>query len=423
MAGRPRLVHEGSPIIDEGDDDDLAPSSLWINERESHQNRQQQSLGSLASRAGSTTIKTQQQHRKPYKLQTRLVIGGVTHEEDDAAMEEDDHAHAADHPSYAHVGDPHNAIEHAEPFNTGHHHHGHSYSRDAHHQQHHYTLGAPIEQNNLQTAQHIIQTNSSLPPPILHSMPPPKSPLVVIDGANIAYNYAESLDPSSSLQSNNHNNSRYNKRQPNPQGIRLAIEYFLSRKCRVQAVVPTSWYRLRPRNKNEGDAKMVTDEVDELRSLREQGFLVACPPGDDDDAYAIALARREEDRLSNKARTTTAAVVAHDDDTMMDDDEDGGLIPDSLLGGYVLSNDFFHDAVRREEQARKDHQQFYSAGVSSLNARKSTLREWLNQNRISYSFANVGQIFQGQVEMEFLPNPRHPLIDCIEARHRFGDDL
>ncbi len=141
-----------------------------------------------------------------------------------------------------------------------------------------------------------------------------------------------------------------------------------------------------------------------------------------DDAYAIALARREEDRLSNKAGTTTAAAAAHDDDTMMDDDGDGGLIPDSLLGGYVLSNDFFHDAVRREEQARKDHQ-FYSAGVSSLNARKSTLREWLNQNRISYSFANVGQIFQGQVEMEFLPNPRHPLIECIEARHRFGNDL
>ena len=142
----------------------------------------------------------------------------------------------------------------------------------------------------------------------------------------------------------------------------------------------------------------------------------------DDDAYAIALARREEDRVNDKA--TKTAATDDDDDTMMEDDEDGGLIPDSLLGGYVLSNDFFHDAVRREEQARKDHQQFYSAGVSSsLNARKSTLREWLNHNRISYSFANVGQIFQGQVEMEFLPNPRHPLIECIEARHRFGNDL
>ena len=166
---------------------------------------------------------------------------------------------------------------------------------------------------------------------------------------------------------------------------------------------------------------MVTDEVDELRSLRQQGFLVACPPGDDDDAYAIALARREEDRLNNKA--TTTGTHYDDDDAMMDDDEDGDLIPHSLLGGYVMSNDFFHDAVRREEQARKDHQQLYSAGTSSLNGRKSSLREWLNQNRISYSFANVGQMFQGQVEMEFLPNPRHPLIECIEARHRFGNDL
>lgn len=377
MAGRPRLVHEGSPIIDdEGDDDGLAPpSSLWhIDERES---RQQQTLGSLASRSTGATSTTQ--HRKPYKLQTRLVIGDVTHENDAAAMEEDDHA-------------------------------------SHHDQQHHYTLGGSIQQsqNNHQTAQHV-QINP--PPPIFHDMPSPsKSPLVVIDGANIAYNYAESLDPSSSLQ--NINQSRYNKRQPNPHGIRLAIEYFLSRQCRVQAVVPTSWYRLRPRNKNEGDAKMVTDEVEELRSLREQGFLVACPPGDDDDAYAIALARREEDRQIDKATTATH----HEDDIMMDDDEDGDLIPAALLGGYVLSNDFFHDAVRRE-QSRADHHQFYSDVGSSLSGRKNSLREWLNKNRISYSFANVGQTFHGQVEMEFLPNPRKPLIECIEARHRYGKDL
>jgi hypothetical protein len=387
MAGRPRLVHEGSPIIDEGGDDtDLAFPS---------QQQQQTLLGSLASRAGATTSTAQ--HHKPYKLQTRLVIGDVTHE-DDADMEDDDH-HAAH-------------VQHA--IHTGHHHHGYSHPCNVHHQQHHYTLGGSVQnQNHLQTAH--VQINP--PPPSFHNMPSPsKSPLVVIDGANIAYNYAESLDPSSSLQNSNHNQLRSNKQQPNPHGIRLAIEYFLSRQCRVQAVVPTSWYRLRPRNKNEGDAKMVTDEVEELRRLREQGFLVACPPGDDDDAYVIALARREGDRQSNKSTTTTTTY--HEDDTMMDDDEDGDLTPKSLLGGYVLSNDFFHDAVHREEQARADHPQFYSAaGGSSLSGRKSSLREWLNQHRISYSFANVGQIFHGQAEMEFLPNPRHPLIECIEARN------
>eukprot|EP00986_Skeletonema_menzelii_P018826 scaffold26730_cov162-Skeletonema_menzelii.AAC.6 len=406
MAGRPRLVHEGSPIIDEGDNDN--PEEPWTNARESHQQRSQQSLGSLASRAGSGSTTTTQQHHRPYKLQTRLVIGGeaarTAHEDDATIMEEENHAHV-----------------HAATHN-GHHHYGYSHSCDAHHQQHHYTLGGSMQQsqNNFRTEHS--QMNNPVSPPIVHNVPSPStSPLIVIDGANIAYNYAESLDPSSSLQNSNHNQSRYNKRQPNPHGIRLAIEYFLSRKCRVQAVVPTSWYRLRPRNKNEGDAKMVTDEVDELRSLREQGFLVACPPGDDDDAYALALARKEEDRLNKKS---TITATHYDDDIMMDDDEDGGLIPDSLLGGYVLSNDFFHDAVRREEQARKDHQQLYTAGVSSLNGRRSSLREWLNQNRISYSFANVGQMFQGgQVEMEFLPNPRHPLIECIDALHRFGNDL
>jgi hypothetical protein len=388
MAGRPRLVHEGSPIIDEGGDDDFAHR---IDERES-QRRQQQTLGSLASRASATSTS---QHHKPYKLKTRLVIGDVTHE-DDAVMEVDDHAAHAHH--------------------AGHHHHGYSHPCNVHHEQHYYTLGGSIQnQSNLHTAH--VQRNS--PSPIFHNIPSPsKSPLVVIDGANIAYNYAESLDPSSSLQNSN-NNQLQSKQQPNPHGIRLAIEYFLSRRCRVQAVVPTSWYRLRPRSKNEGDAKMVTDEVEELRRLREQGFLVACPPGDDDDAYVIALARREGDRQNNKSTATH-----HEDDAMMDDDEDGDLIPASLLGGYVLSNDFFHDAVKREEQARADHDQFYSAGGSSLSGRISSLREWLIQNRISYSFANVGQISHGLVEMAFLPNPRHPLIEYIEGRRRcFDNDL
>ena len=103
----------------------------------------------------------------------------------------------------------------------------------------------------------------------------------------------------------------------------------------------------------------------------------------------------------------------------IDDDVDDTGFPAALLGGYILSNDFFHDAVRREEQSDRAEEQH----LSSLRGRKSTLREWLNQHRISYSFANVGQTFHGQVELEFLPNPRHPLIECIDARNRFGSDL
>ena len=306
------------------------------------------------------------------------MIGDVTHE-DDEVMGDDIDAHHAIH--------------------TGHYHYGQTHLCDTYHPQHHYTLGLSQSRNNCHPTAHQFNSNLQLNPP------PSQTPLIVIDGANISYSYAESLDPSSSSLQHNSN------RSPNPHGIRLAIDYFLKHRCRVQAVVPTSWYRLRPRNKNEGDAKMVTDEVEELRILREQGFFVACPPGDDDDAYAIALARREDDR-QNETKSQH-----EEDETMMSmDNECTDVIPASLLGGYILSNDFFHDAVRREEQARTEQHHFYSA-------RGSSLRAWLNQNRISYSFANVGQTFQGQAELEFLPNPRHQLIECIEASHRFVRDL
>ena len=392
MAGRPRLVHVGSPITDETEDDTQQASSSWLNERSALQNHQRhQSLGSLARHANSNS--TAKNNRKPYKLQTRLVIGDVTHEDDEEMK--DEHADAT----------------HAVPANYT------TSSYQQHHESSHFLNAFQHQQNSGSFEPSQTHLRHHTPPIIDHNLPP-TSPLVVIDGANIAYNYAESLDPSSSLQVSSNNQSRFHKREPNPRGIRLAIEYFLNRQCRVQAVVPTSWFRLRPRFKNEGDAKMVTDEVDELRSLREQGFLVACPPGDDDDSYAIALARREDDRKNNTAKTT------HDEGNfMMVDDEDDGHIPDSLLGGYLVSNDFFHDAVRREEQARKDHKQLYSTKGSSLSGRQSSLRTWLNQKRISYSFANVGKMLQGQAEMEFLPNPRQCLVEYIEARHRFGNDL
>lgn len=379
--GRPRLVHEGSPILD-GDDafnDDIDNSWIQGGSHNHNQQHYEQQQSALARRAGTAASTTQHQ-KQPFKLKTRLVIGDVTHDE----VMGDTDIHNTD----------------AHQVQTGHHHYGQNLPCHTHHQQHDYTLGATHSHNNLETES-------------THHQPPIPSPLIVIDGANIAYNYAESLDPSASSLQHNNNNNRKHKRQPNPRGIRLAIDYFLQNQCRVQAVVPTSWYRLRPRDKNEGDAKMVTDEVEELRSLREQGFLVACPPGDDDDAYAIALARREENRQNNRPGSDDAMMSIDDDD----DDDDTGF-PAALLGGYLLSNDFFHDAVRREEQSdRTEHH------LSSLRGRKSMLREWLNQHRISYSFANVGQTFHGQVELEFLPNPRHPVIECIDARNRFGSDL
>jgi hypothetical protein len=297
---------------------------------------------------------------------------------------------------------------------------------DAIHQQHQAIQQHPATQfyNNFQCnniPSHIAPTSYPTPPPIYHMPSPSISPLVVLDGANIAYSYSESLNPitgSSSL-----------RRQPDPRGIRLVIEYFLKHHCRVQAVVPTSWYQLKPRpsdtyhlknrTRGDSDAKMITEEVEELRNLRQQGFLVAIPPGDDDDAYALALARREDDRLLEQQHhhRSTSGMQQYQHEGMDVDDRLQPILP---LGGYVVSNDMFHDAIRRDEN--KQYQQQQHIHSLPLSARPVSLKSWLSKKRISYSFANVGTLStdvddgdNSQILFDFIPNPRNELIEAIEA--------
>ncbi|KAL7469338.1 hypothetical protein ACHAXS_009601 [Conticribra weissflogii] len=270
-------------------------------------------------------------------------------------------------------------------------------------------------------AQNNAQLLTSSTPALVRHMPPPiKSPLIVIDGANVAYHYAECLNPFYHPK---------HRPEPNPRGITLAVRYFLQHNCRVQAVIPISWYRQKPRasdmastrGKHGEDAKMVTDEVDELRTLREQGFLVACPQGDDDDSYALGLARREEDRLIDRLQHLKEE---HVDDAMNLGEMEGSLSIE-FMSGYVLSNDFFQDAVRREQKNRAESKKhsYYSAHSrdSSLSHNchpSSSLQAWLKHHRISYSFADIGMTTDGERELEFLPNPRHPLVETIEnIRH------
>jgi hypothetical protein len=255
-------------------------------------------------------------------------------------------------------------------------------------------------------------TAAHIPAPIYHMPSPSLSPLVVLDGANIAYNYSDCLNPNRESQT----------RQPDPRGISIAIEYFLQHDCRVQAVVPVSWYRLKPRpadryhldNRSRGDssdARMVTEEVEELRGLRRGGFLVAVPPGDDDDAYAMALARREDDRVLEQR----VCARRRDDGTigMMVDDETSSSRHHLPLGGYVVSNDMFHDAIRRDDIGHYRQNQL----LLPLNARPVFLKGWLARKRISYSFANVGTTSQSddRIRLDFVPNPRSDLIEAIDA--------
>ena len=124
------------------------------------------------------------------------------------------------------------------------------------------------------------------------------------------------------------------------------------------------------------------------------------------------MARREDDRkLTEQQRDNN---MQQHDETMGGMNEDDRL-PTSVLGGYVLSNDMFHDAMRRDE---KQQQQFTPHDLP-LNERPSSLRSWMKSNRISFSFANVGATLHGgEIQLDFLPNPRNNLIAAIDTTNR-----
>ncbi|KAL7530102.1 hypothetical protein ACHAWF_003243 [Thalassiosira exigua] len=424
MAARPRLVHEGSPIVDNGESESnhssVAAASTRVSQPPHDNNVHAHRHIARCNLAAINVANMSSTASKPYKLQTRLIVGGEddSNDHDDLdlmMMDEDDHGHtshnqhernssARDNSTslyYRSHGDVHNGQQHTTghmPFNAA------QQPVELQHQQpQFYNSGQTYGPSNPIISNAPVDTQ---PATSIYPMPPASmSPLVVLDAANIAYNYAESLKPCQQSE----------RRQPNPHGIRLAIEYFLKHHCRVQAVVPTSWYQLKPRpadhyhlqnrSRGDSDAKMVTDEVEELRSLRQQGFLVACPPGDDDDAYALALARREDDRRQRDETETQQ-------DEPMDMEEDTEQFPASVLGGYVVSNDFFQDAIRRDERKQRHHHH-------PLNMRPMSLKTWLKTKRISYSFANVGTAsLEGEIRLEFLPNPRNDLIEAIDECNR-----
>ena len=207
-----------------------------------------------------------------------------------------------------------------------------------------------------------------------------KQPLVVLDGANVAYAYAAAMagmDHSSSLTQA----STMNKAEPDSRGIQVATQYFRDVGLRVLVVLPASWFRRKPRpgDSNQTNAMMETPQLEILHDLKAQGLLVSSPPTDDDDAYAILIARREQARANQR----------------------NGEGP-----GFVLSNDMFRDAQRRDPTG--------------------SLKDWLNNGvnptqgpgRISYAFGDMGNIDDhGDKELDFVPNPRHPLVQWVESLH------
>lgn len=254
-----------------------------------------------------------------------------------------------------------------------------------------------------------------------HSVP---VPLVVMDGANVAYEYGgvartlrEGIDGGGSTD-HVRGKRGTGAATADARGMLVASEYFVKHGVRVKVVLPASWFRRKPaaNDPNRSNARMQTDEQDALAELQRRGLLVASPPADDDDAYAIALARRES------ARTVQRCRALHQHHHHLDP----SAFPIGRMGGaFVLSNDLFRDAQDRDPTLRS----WLTVGEGSriggpIDGTHSSLSHTSSTSgscpgRISYTFVDVGTMDDhGDPQLDFLPNPRHPLISWLEERLR-----
>ena len=253
----------------------------------------------------------------------------------------------------------------------------------------------------------------------LHSQ---RLPMVIIDGANVAYAYAQATGSMNS-------GTGIGKVEPNVLGIQLACSYFRNAGCRVQVVIPAYWMR-KKHNYGHSSPTLEQNEIQILQHLKDQNLLFCSPPTDDDDAYCIAIARRIDARFQNRSQgsssgtdipisafsslqqstsTFTSCASSSSDNLPVDNDLT------SIGGGFILSNDLFRDAIARDPSG--DLRQWLKGAQSaSINANKFTSR------LISYSFGEFGSMNKyGDEQLDFLPNPRHALVALVERSKRSHD--
>lgn len=195
-----------------------------------------------------------------------------------------------------------------------------------------------------------------------------KTPLIIMDGANVAHAFADIATGKT-------------RGEPDYYGLVVAANYFLAAGKRVLIVLPAPWFRVKSGQAEKSDdgkvdeeaerkAMLANDKIEILKDLKDQGLLVASPPREDDDSFPVTI--------SNKERLRAAEAGEG--------------------GSYVLSNDHFRHATGRDVE----------------------IDQWLNHEwgRISFAFCDLGTKDEdGNRELDFIPNPRHPMVAEIE-RHR-----
>lgn len=407
---RPRLVEEGVPIYGPGSDG--RPHRVAIpddQEMDDHHHdhhttpnstepKQQQALSSLQLAALSTGTVLPGRKRQS-RICTTYEVGSGTGSmwEDTSAM---DHPHSKSswhtdiHQHHHQISQPYNSVQHDAATIDGRHpispgmeldfdysngarsavgHPGHDVKD--YHSRTHKTMNYHSYSMHHAT-QPMIQTSCTIGE--LGEAPEKmvgvedhghKAPLVVLDGANVAHAYGTALA------------GLYMKgggvTDPDATGIQVAVDYFQSAGIRVLVVLPLYWFGSRSHYGSTQWNVKQGPQHEVLTALQAKGLIVASPPADDDDAYALTIARREESR----------SLQRH------------GEGP-----GFVLSNDMFRDAQERDMTNALRHW--------LTNGRNATT----GPGRISYSFADMGTMNDhGERILDFVPNPRHPLIIWIEG--------
>ena len=253
----------------------------------------------------------------------------------------------------------------------------------------------------------------------------PLPPLIVLDGANVAYAYGKAKSSANTSREGSSFGATGRTFQADAEGILIACAYFMNAGARVQVVLPAPWLQTKSQRRygNDGGSHYDADDqapsmsemspqLEILHGLREQGLLCAAPANDDDDSYSIMLARREDARAARRrGGGQTSSKSSNEEKKSKNILEQGG--------GFVLSNDQFRDAQSRDR----------------ISSAPSGLDEWLEgkkkgssrlkdrihniPGRISYSFGDVGSMDQyGDPKYDLVPNPRHPLIEEIEQLNR-----
>lgn len=212
-----------------------------------------------------------------------------------------------------------------------------------------------------------------------------KSPMVVLDGANIAYAYSQAL----------FGNSTNTKLIPNAVGIHIVCQYLERINIRIVVVLKRSYYNT---NHQHSDWFQLIENY-----LLPKNMLLLAPSSDDDDAYCLSVAQIENKKQS--------------------------IRPIEMGPGYayIISNDLYRDAQARSttngtSSCNLSHYLNCSVRTNMMNQLNNNTKddgiidEVYGPGRISYSFVDMGTMDDhGDKILDFVPNPRHPLIQWIES--------